>query len=107
MRDEFGKGRRLIDEVEQGRWTELERDVQERVALFFAEVADHVGVVVRLLEQVDLVGCDRDKVLQESLDRDSAPLEFASEDDRPVRSITWKWESVRTLEGQTELSRCH
>lgn len=84
----------MIDEVKEGGWAELEGNVEEGVALFFAEVADDVGVVVRLLQQSDLVGGDGDKVLEQSLDGDGAALELATENDGAVRAVSYDGKGV-------------
>lgn len=49
LRDEVGEGGRLIDEIVERSWAKFEGDVEEGVALFFAEVADDMRVVIGFL----------------------------------------------------------
>lgn len=64
LADKVGEGGGLVDEVEEGCGAEFERYVEEGIALLFAEVPDDVRMVVRLLQEVDLVRRDGDKVLE-------------------------------------------
>lgn len=85
--DQFGEGGRLVDEVIEGGRAEFEGDVEEGVALLFAEVSNDVGMVVRFLEEGDFLSGDGDKVFEESFDGDSSALELSSKYDGTMRSV--------------------
>lgn len=56
-------------------------------------------MVIRLLQEIDFMRGDRDKVLQEAFDGDSATLEFTTEDDGAMRAITCKQAEVSAWVG--------
>lgn len=79
--------RGLVNQVEQRSWTKLKSDVEKSVALLLAEVSNNVRVIVRLLQQIDLVRCDSDEIFEKALYGDCSPLKLAAQHDGAVGAV--------------------
>jgi hypothetical protein len=78
-----------LDDVRKRGGAELECYVEKIVLALLVEVPDHVGVVVRFLQDGDLPRGDRDELLLQTFYSHSPPLQGTLKNDRAVRAPAW------------------
>ena len=64
----------MFYDVGEGRGAEFDSDIKKIRLGLLIEVSDDVGMIVGFLEDADFTGGQGDKVLEETLDGDSAAL---------------------------------
>ena len=79
-----------FDDVRKRGGAELERYVEEVVLALLVEVPDHVGVVIRFLQDGDLSRSDRNEFLLQTFYSHRSPLQGTLENDRAMRAPTWR-----------------